>query len=180
MGWPDLVVVHSDVELIVELEGLAPDHAAAPEGVAAVPELCLSCHIQDVFPAGQWPHTLPCATQESEYSHHTTCMAVPSLPAPHLCRSPRRACIPPKPLDSAAPSHSTAPRSHPEPPGHRDSVGHCHIPLLCSGPPNGPALRPIPVVICFSTAGTAKGCSPTTITPFGCPELRCHRNLGVH
>lgn len=80
MGWPDLVVVDGDVELVVELEGLAPDHAAAPEGVAGVPELRLCCHIQDVFPAGQWPHALPCDTQES--GHHTTLHGCPILSCP--------------------------------------------------------------------------------------------------
>lgn len=93
-GWPDLVVVDGDVELIVELEGLAPDHAAAPEGVAGVPELCLGSHIQDIFPAGQRPHALPCATQESERGHHTPCMAVPS----HLVLS--RVSHPCQPLTS--------------------------------------------------------------------------------
>jgi len=59
--WPDLVVVDGDVELVVELEGLAPEHAAAPEGVAGIPALRLGRHVQDVLAAGQRPHALPCA-----------------------------------------------------------------------------------------------------------------------
>lgn len=57
---PDLVVVHGDVELVVEFEGLAPNHAAAPEGVAGGHALRLGGHVQDVFPAAQRPHGLPC------------------------------------------------------------------------------------------------------------------------
>lgn len=60
-GHPDLVVVHCDVELVIKLEGLSPDHPAAPESVASVQALGLGGHIQDVLLTCQRPHALPCA-----------------------------------------------------------------------------------------------------------------------
>lgn len=55
-----LVIVHGDIEFIVQLESQAPHDSSEPQTIVGVHRLCLCCDIQDVLSLVQWTHILTC------------------------------------------------------------------------------------------------------------------------
>lgn len=53
-----LVIVHADIEFIVQFESQTPHDSSEPQTVVGVHRLCFCCDVEDVLSLVQWTHIL--------------------------------------------------------------------------------------------------------------------------
>lgn len=115
-----LVIVHADIEFIVQFESQAPHDSSEPQTVVGVHCLCFRCDIEDVLSLVQWTHILTYTnTLLSHFTVYTLlCAEVVGIWKPHYHGvSPKRLHIHPALQACASPSHSRALQWHPKQPG---------------------------------------------------------------
>lgn len=72
-----LVIVHADIEFIVQFESQAPHDPPEPETIVGIHCLCFRCDIENVLSLVQWTHIL--TYTNTPLSHFTICYCMLKL-----------------------------------------------------------------------------------------------------